>query len=77
MKKKGPLRSQFGIVAQPRYRLLRSVPHWACIRLHPPQAAANYGPRALEEDLCGRNVLFEKRTPLPHPPQEKLLLDFS
>jgi len=37
--------SQFGIVVQRRFLLLHSVPHWACIRLFPPQAAANSGPR--------------------------------
>jgi len=37
--------SQFGIVAQHRYRSLCSVPHWAFSCLHPPQAAAGYGPQ--------------------------------
>ena len=39
------LTSQFGIVARRRSRLPCSVPHWAFSCLHPPQAAAGYGPR--------------------------------
>ena len=37
--------SQFGIVVLRRWRLQNSLPHWRCIRLHLPQAAADYAPQ--------------------------------
>ena len=50
--------SQFGIVAHLRYRSLRSVPHWTSIRLHPPLAAADYGPPKGGDSHVSESLLF-------------------